>query len=116
MCGCDAPCVAVYADGRGIECDVEAKGRTAVLALLVLVQGGTDIEEAVVELTLHLTPQVELDVEAVGEDLRHHAEALDLCAACQSCLTGELEFPVLKAQSRSTQLMTTQTKGGDGGL
>ena len=62
MCGCDAPCVAVYADGRGIERDVEAKGRTAVLSLLVLVQGGADIEEAVVELTLHLTSQVELDV------------------------------------------------------
>ena len=116
MCGCDAPRVAVYADGRGIECDVKAKCRAAVLALLVLVQGGADIEEAIVELTLHLTPQVELDVEAVGEDLRHHAEALDLCATGQSCLTRELEFPVLKTQSCSTQLMTTQTKGGDGGL
>ena len=102
MCGSDAPRVAVYTDGRGIERDVKAKCRVAVLALLVLVQGGTDIEEAVVELTLHLTPQVELDVEAVGKDLRHHAEALDLCAACQSCLTGELELSVLKAQSRST--------------
>ena len=68
------------------------------------------------ELTLDFTPQVKLDVEAIGEDLRLHAEALDLCAACQTCLTRELEFPVLKAQSRSTQLMTTQTKGGDGGL
>ena len=116
MCGCDAPCVAVYTDGRGGERNVEAECWTAVLALWVLVQGGADIEEAVVELTLHLTPQVELDVEAVGEDLRHHAEALDLCAARQPCLTGELEFPVLKTQSCSTQLMTTQTKGGDGGL
>ena len=54
------------------------------------------------KLTLDFTPQVELDVEAVGKDLRHHTEALDLCAACQSCLTGELELSVLKAQSRST--------------
>ena len=54
------------------------------------------------ELTLDFTSQVKLDVEAVGEDLRHHAEALYLCAACQTCLTREFEFPVLKAQSRST--------------
>jgi len=52
----------VYTDGRGVERDVKAKGRTAVLALLILVQGGADIEEAVVELTLYLTPQVKLDV------------------------------------------------------
>ena len=62
MCGRDTPCVAVYTDGRGIECDVEAKGRAAVLALCVLVQGHTDIEEAIVELTLDFTPQVKLDV------------------------------------------------------
>ena len=41
-------------------------------------------------------------MEAVGEDLRHHTEALYLCAACQTCLTREFEFPILKAQSRST--------------
>ena len=62
VCGSDAPCVAVYTDGRGIKRDVEAECWTAVLALLVLVQGGADIEEAVVELTLYLTPQVKLDV------------------------------------------------------
>ena len=54
------------------------------------------------ELTLDLTPQVKLDVQAIGEDLRHHAEALYLCSTGQSCFTGELEFPVLKAQSCST--------------
>ena len=62
MCGSDAPRVAVYTDGRGIKRDVEAKGRAAVLALCVLVQGRTDIEEAIVELTLDLTAQVKLDV------------------------------------------------------
>ena len=54
------------------------------------------------ELTLDFTPQVKLDMEAVGENLRQHAEALYLCAACQTCLTREFEFPILKAQSRST--------------
>ena len=54
------------------------------------------------ELTLDFTPQIKLDVQAIGEDLRHHGEALYLCAACQTCLTREFEFPILKAQSRST--------------
>ena len=102
MRGCDAPGVAVYTDGRGVERDVEAECWTAVLALCVLVQRRTDIEEAIVELTFDLTPQIKLDVQAIGEDLRHHGEALYLCATCQTCLTRELEFPVLKAQSRST--------------
>ena len=62
MCGCDAPRVAVYTDGRGGERDVEAECWTAALALCVLVQGRTDIEEAIVELTLDLTAQVKLDV------------------------------------------------------
>ena len=52
----------MYTDGRGIECEVKAECWTAVLALCVLVQGRTDIEEAIVKLTLDFTPQIKLDV------------------------------------------------------